>query len=90
VSDSTNRTSLKFQIGDLRTDHWVIVGASVRLQKSQEIFTVKKRALVLAAALSAASAMAYDGIHLLSSVTFPSSNAGWDYVSYDGANKRVF
>jgi hypothetical protein len=51
---------------------------------------MKKLSLVLVAALSGASAMAYDGLHLLSSATFPSSNAAWDYVSFDAVNKHVF
>lgn len=51
---------------------------------------MKKLPLILIAALSAASAMAFDGLHLQSSVTFQSSNAAWDYVSYDAANKHVF
>jgi hypothetical protein len=51
---------------------------------------MKKLSIILAAALSAASAMAYDGLHLISSATFASTNAGWDYVSYDAANKHVF
>ena len=51
---------------------------------------MKKLPLILITAFSAATAMAFDGLHLQSSVTFQSSNAAWDYVSYDAANKHVF
>ena len=51
---------------------------------------MKKIPLILITLLTSASAMAFDGLHLLSSATFPSTNAGWDYVSYDAVNKHVF
>src|SRR5437868_14759356 len=52
-----------------------------------------KRLCLLAASAGlaiAAPAFAFDGWHQESATTLPSKNAGFDYISFDAKNNRVF
>lgn len=49
----------------------------------------RKIALLAATLLACTPAYAFDGWHMESATTVPSTGAGWDYVTYDSGTKHV-